>query len=151
MSRALMTLLGRPQDKLLEIAFEDLEKATGKQALDAKLIGDILHIAHTVIREMGLDGDVTARELYHALRVHEDILSTDTAYVGLVVDGEVVSFHPQDIASDNQASRRFESRRLDGLRRSLEQQIVLRYREWAAHPDLLAPIANYIQNEKETT
>lgn len=149
MSRALMTLLGRPREKLLEIAFDDLEKATGKQALDAKLIGDILHIAHTVIREMGLDGDITARELYQALRVHEDILSQDTAYVGLVIGGEVVSFHPDDLALDAAESRRFEARSLDGLRRSLEEQIVMRYREWAAHPELLAPITKYIQMEKE--
>lgn len=148
MSRALMTLLGRPHDKLLEIAFDDLEKATGKQALDAKLIGDILHIAHTIIREIGLDSDVTARELYHALRVHEDLLSPETSYVGLVLGGEVVSFHPDDITDDTQASRRFEARSLDGLHRSLQQQIVERYTAWAAHPDLLQPITKYIQTQE---
>lgn len=148
MSRALMTLLGRPSDKLLSIAFDDLEKATGSQAIDAKLVGDILHIAHTIIREMGLEGDATARELYHALRVHEDVLGDTTQYVGLVVGGEVVSFHHDDIAIDNEESRRFEDRSRERLQDSLADQIVYRYKEWAAHPELLQQITKYIQINK---
>ena len=148
MSRALMTLLGRPSDKLLSIAFDDLETATGSQAIDAKLVGDILHIAHTIIREMGLEGDATARELYHALRVHEDVLGDTTQYVGLVVGGEVVSFHHDDIAIDNEESRRFEDRSCERLQDSLADQIVYRYKEWAAHPELLQQITKYIQINK---
>lgn len=148
MSRALMTLLGRPTDKLLSIAFDDLEKATGAQAVDAKLVGNILHIAHTIIREMGLEGDVTARELYHALRVHEDVLGDTTQYVGLVVGGETVSFHHEDVATDNEQSRRFEDRSLVHLQAALADQIVSRYKEWAAHPELLQQITKYIQVNK---
>ncbi|MBH1980557.1 hypothetical protein I8H83_01265 [Candidatus Saccharibacteria bacterium] len=149
MSRALMTLLGRPADKLLSIAFDDLEKATGTQAIDAKLVGDILHIAHTIIREMGLEGDATARELYHALRVHEDVLGESTRYAGLVVGGEVVSFHHDDVVTDNEESRRFEDRSLEHLQAALADQIVSRYKDWAAHPELLQKITKYIQVNKE--
>lgn len=145
MSRALMALLGRSDDKMLAIAFDDLEKGTGKQAIDARLVGDILHIAHTIIRAMGLDKDVTAHELYQALRVHEDILGEATEYVGLVLGGEVVSFHPDDIAMDTDESRRFETRNLKHMRRSLEKEIVARYTQWAAHPDLLTQITKYVQ------
>lgn len=151
MSRALMTLLGRPDDKLLAVAFDDLEKATGGQALDAKLVGDILHKAHLIIREMGLDSDVTARELYHTLRVHEDLLDTSTVYVGLVLEREVISFHHADIAEDNEQSRRFENRSLRHLESALSQEISGRYQQWAAHPELLTPITMQLQTKKETT
>lgn len=144
-----MTLLGRPSDKRLEIAFDDLEKATGLQAIDAKLVGDILHIAHLTIRAMGLDGDVTAKELYQALRVHDDIATSETPYVGLVIGGQVVSFHSEDLASDAAAMRQFEARSLDHLHEALSQEIAERYRVWAAHPTLLNPIISHIQ--KETT
>ena len=151
MSRALMTLLGRPHDKLLEIAFDDLEKATGNQAIDAKLVGDILHRAHTAIREMGLEGDATARELYHALRVHEDVLGGHTQYVGLVIGGEGVSWQHDDIALDNAETRQFADRSLTHLQQALATEIVARYTEWAAHPELLAQITKYIHHKKEET
>ncbi|KKW03664.1 MAG: hypothetical protein UY35_C0005G0112 [Candidatus Saccharibacteria bacterium GW2011_GWC2_48_9] len=151
MSRALMTLLGRPSDKMLEISFDDLEKATGKQAIDAQLVGDILHAAHGTIRELGLEGDVTAKELYQALRVHEDMLDDSTAFVGLVIDKEVVSLNAQDIAHDHSEAGRFETRSLVHLRKKLTSEIVKRYTEWAAHPELLEPITRHIQlTHKET-
>lgn len=149
MSRALMTLLGRPCDKHLEIAFDDLEKATGHQAIDARLVGDILHTAHLIIREMGLDSDVTAHELYHALRVHDDLLSDASNFVGLSIGGEVVSFHRHDLRDDQAASRRFDERSLAHMRTSLADEIARRYSEWAAHDDLLAPITDYTYIPKE--
>ncbi len=144
MSRALMTLLGRPNDKLLEIAFNDLEKATGNRAIDAKLVGDVLHKAHSVIREMELEGDVTAEELYHALRVHEDLLDDSSQFVGLVMNGDVVSLNRDDIASDEADSRKFGERSLVHLEKSLAGEIVQRYTAWAAHPELLKKITQYI-------
>lgn len=145
-----MTLLGRADDKMLSIAFDDLEKATGRQALDAQLIGDILHMAHLVIREMGLEPDATAREVYHALRVHEELLGDESDFVGLVLGGEVVSFHQEDIATDNSESRRFEQRSLVHLHAALAGQIESRYIAWAAHPQLLQPITKYLQTEEQT-
>lgn len=60
MSGVLMTLLGKPHNKQVEIIFADLEKSTGARAIDTKLISDILHKAHRMIRDMGLDQDITA-------------------------------------------------------------------------------------------
>lgn len=148
MSRALMTLLGRPREKMLEIAFDDLEKSTGCHAIDAKLVGDILHRAHLVIRAMGLDGDVTAQELYHALRVHDDLLDEQTAYIGLVVGGSVISFNADDIITDNSSANQYESRSLAGLRHVLAGEIKRRYEERAAHAELLAPITKYLQETR---
>lgn len=144
-----MTLLGRPADKSLSIAFDDLEKATGKQAIDARLIGDILHIAHVIIRNIGLDGDVTAKELYQSLRVHDNIVSSETKYAGLVIGGQVVSFHPDDLAHDAAQMSTFEARSLTHLHEALAGEISRRYVDWAAHPDLLGPIIRQLQ-KKET-
>ncbi len=149
MSRALMTLLGEPRNKLLEIAFDDLEKAIGNQAIDSKLVGDILHAAHGVIREIGLDGDVTAKELYQALRVHVDELDATTDYVGLVLGGQVVSMNRHDLADDQAAMRQFESRTTARLRTSLADEITRRYREWAAHPELLEPFIKYLPTSQK--
>lgn len=149
MSRALMTLLGRPKDKQLEIAFDDLEKATRGQAVDAKLVGDILHKAHSVIRDMGLEGDVTARELYHALRVHEDVLDESTQFVGLVVDGEVVSFHHDDVALDEVEHRQFTERSTQRLQNALANEITQRYTDLAVHPELLIRITQHIQKKEK--
>lgn len=149
MSRALMALLGRPKEKMLEITFTELEKATGKQAIDARIVGDILHIAHLIIRDIGLESDVTAKELYQALRVHDDILSADTRYVGLIIGGQVVSFHPDDIAQDGSEMARFETRSLTHLYGALAEEISRRYTEWAAHPDLLSPIIRQLQKKEK--
>lgn len=147
MARALMTLLGRPKDKVLEIAFGDLEKATGQKALDAKLIGDILQIAHQTIRDMGLEGDVTAKELYQALRVSEHLMGPELMYVGLMVHGEVVSFSPEDLATDQDESRRFEQRSLKALHAELASEIVRRYLDEGASLALLAPIVTHLREE----
>lgn len=147
MARALMTLLGRPKDKLLEIAFADLEKATGQKALDAKLIGDILKIAHQVVRDMGLEKDFTAKELYQALRVHEQLIGPELMHIGLVVHGEVVSFSPEDLAADYQESHRFEQRSLLALHTELASEIVRRYLEAGASLALLAPVVTHLREE----
>lgn len=149
MSRALMTLLGRSKDKMLEIAFDDLEKATGRRAIDAEIVGDILHRAHSTIRTIGMESDVTARELYHALRVQGGALDESTSYVGLVVGGDVVSFHPADIAEDEARSSRFADRSLVHLREALAAEIIARYTEKASHPELLQPVTKQIETKKE--
>lgn len=142
-----MTLLGRPKDKLLEIAFADLEKATGQKALDAKLIGDILKIGHQVVRDMGLEKDFTAKELYQSLRVHEQLIGPELMHVGLIVHGEVVSFSPEDLATDYQESHRFEQRSLVALHTELASEIVRRYLEVGASLALLAPVVTHLREE----
>lgn len=137
MSKALLVLLGRERDKKLAIALEELELAATSRTIDAKLVGDILHRSHAALREMHLDSDVTAKELYQSLRVHEDILSDDTAYAGLAIGGEVVSLHPEDIAADESQSLQFAERHLDSFRRALADEIVARYRPHVVRTQLI--------------
>lgn len=137
MSKALLVLLGRERDKKLAIALHDLETAASLQTIDAKLIGDILHKGHMILRDMQLEPDATAKELYQALRVHDDILSSETDYVGLCVNGEVVSFHSRDIAADEAEMRQFADRSLVNFRTALTKEIARRYRPHVTRPRVL--------------
>lgn len=137
MSGVLMTLLGKPHNKQVEIIFADLEKSTGARAIDTKLIGDILHKAHRMIRDMGLDQDITAQELYYALRMHRDMLDNTTAYVGIILDGGVISFNAKDVMSDQKQSRHFADRTSTQLQINLAHEIEQRYKSISIRPGLL--------------
>lgn len=130
-------LLGRERDKKCAIALEELEIAAAHHTVDAKLIGDILKRGHEILREMHLDSDVTAKELYQSLRVHDNLLSDDTEFVGFTFGKEVISLHPQDIALDDAESRQFTERSLVHFRKSLAQEIVNRYQPYISRPRLL--------------
>lgn len=129
MARVLVDLLGRSEDKLLLVTIEDLEKATGSRGIDVRLVGDVLHRAHKVIRTLGLDSsDSTAMELYNALRVNdnEDVLH-NTSYVGMIIDKKCISFNAKDIAADEKVGARFEQRSLKHMQEALAQELAKRY------------------------
>lgn len=63
------------EEPLFSLSLKDLEKASGHQGVDARLIGDITRKTHQAIRELGLDStNTTGKELYHALlaRIEDD-------------------------------------------------------------------------------
>lgn len=131
MARILQDLLAA-NDSLFLTAIHNLEKATGHDGVDVRLIGDIIARAHTVMRKIGLDpADTTPGELYSALRAQakNEGLFSDTAFVGLVVEGEVISFNVDDVRHNH--TRSYDERVLDGMRSALKQEIVDRYYE---HP-----------------
>lgn len=149
MSRALMTLLGKTHDKMFEIVFADLEKSTGDKTVDAKLVGDILHRAHRLIQDMGLSKDTTAKELYYALRMHDELLDDSTAYAGIVIDGEVVSLNSQDVAEDYEQSRHFADRTFVHLHDSLAREITRRYTHATNRPGLLKQLEKYTIHQRK--
>ncbi len=56
------------KEPLFSLSLKQLEGASGRHGIDAKLIGDIIEKTHKATSELGLDhGDTTGRELYHAL------------------------------------------------------------------------------------
>ena len=64
------------EEPLFSEALHQLELASGKQAADTKLIGDITAMAHENLRQMGLNpATSTGEEVYHGLeaRVEQDI------------------------------------------------------------------------------
>lgn len=127
MAKFLQEIL-QAREPLFSAALSKLELAAGRDGLDVRLIGDIMARAHTVMRRIGLDPtDTTERELYGALmaRANEPALFEETAYVGLVINGQVISFNHQDI-KDNQ-SVAFEDRSIQHLQERLQYELVSRY------------------------
>ncbi len=56
------------EEPLFDVAIQQLEQASGKPGIDARLIGEITEKAHQAMRELGLDyRSTTGRELYQAL------------------------------------------------------------------------------------
>lgn len=104
-----------------------LEKATGYQAIDVALIGDIHTKAHAVLRIWKLDpADSTPEEIYLALQAHADDRRLRPAeYSGLITTEGVISFNPNDVKRN--AHRKFEARTFDTLKARLVEEIVNRY------------------------
>lgn len=119
------------------LALRQLEEATGRSGVDVRLIADITHAAHGVMRRLGLDpADTTARELYLALNAyieketaHELLHETD--YVLFQQDGQTVSFNLIDAIENSHHQLPFEKRKLEHGKRALRGEIFQRYVE---HP-----------------
>lgn len=135
MARQLATLLGRGDDRLLLLTLRDLELKTGAKGVDIALLGEILHSAHATMRLMGLDTiDSRAHEVYQALQSNASKLTDESlAYSGLVIEGELVSFNPRDIADNAASGRTFEARTVQYLQRALAAEIKARYLAAAHH------------------
>jgi hypothetical protein len=67
MSQFLMRIL-ESDHPLFAKTISDLEKASGDNGVDTRLIADITESAHDVMRQLGIDpSDTSAEELYHSL------------------------------------------------------------------------------------
>lgn len=69
------------EEPLFDQSLQQLEAITHRQGVDAKLVGDIHHLATKAIKSLGLDeADTTGPELYHALMAqvkrHDEHLAT---------------------------------------------------------------------------
>lgn len=127
MAKFLRDLLGA-QEPLFGVALHNLERASGHSGLDAKLIGEILNRAHAVMRQLGLDpADTTGLELYNALQAHanDEDLFADTAHVGLLIAGKVVSFNPTDIRENT--GRSYGEHTTEHMKCALQRELVDRY------------------------
>jgi sugar/nucleoside kinase (ribokinase family) len=136
MARFLQDLL-TTNDPLFPFAMHQLEKSTGHDGVDVRLIADITHKAHDIMRTLGLDpADTTARELYLALNAYshqsdsQEVLF-DADYVLLNIEGEVVSFNLIDVIENAHHELGFEKRLVAHGQRSLRGEIIARYTD---HP-----------------
>lgn len=136
MTKFLQNLL-TSTEPLFPQAFSQLEKSTGGDGVDVRLIADITHKAHEIMRNLSLDpADTTARELYLALgayarqaKSHELLFDAD--FTLLQIENEVVSFNLIDVIESNHHELPFEQRSLAHGQRALRGEIVQRYNE---HP-----------------
>lgn len=112
-----------------------LEKATGNVGVDTRLIADITHQAHILMRRLGLDpADSTGRELYQALaatvkRGDFETILLEADYILMSFAGQVVSFNLIDVIENSHHELAYEQRIMSHGRRSLRGEIVERYIE----------------------
>lgn len=129
MAKFLQDLLGA-KEPLFGASLQKLERATGQTGVDVKLIGDITHHAHKVMRKLGLDpADTTKQELDNALNAHADseVLYEKTAYAGLVLEGEVISFNQADIRENAKNPAGVGERSIEHMRCELAKELMHRY------------------------
>ncbi len=132
MARFLQQLL-EVDEPLFTVGMNQLEKANGHAGIDTRLIADITHKAHEVMRKLGLDpSDTSGEELYHTLvsivktGVAERML-VETDYVLLPFDDDVVSFNLIDVIENSHHELGYENKIASHGQRSLRGEIVQRY------------------------
>ncbi|MDB5165885.1 MAG: putative Ribokinase [Candidatus Saccharibacteria bacterium] len=124
-------------EPLFPQALSQLERSTGSDGVDVRLIADVTHKAHDVMRGLKLDtADTTARELYLALNsyitqstTHELLFDAD--FMLLKIENEVVSFNLIDVIENVHHQLPFDQRMITHGQRALRGEIIARY---IAHP-----------------
>lgn len=127
MAKFLQDLLDA-KEPMFSTALRHLERAAGESSVDVRLISDIIAKAHVVMRRIGLDpADTTRIELYNALVSHakHEELFADTTFVGLVYDGQVISFNYADVQTNS--SQSFDNRTTEQMQCMLQHELVRRY------------------------
>jgi hypothetical protein len=120
-------------EPIFTLGMRALEKSTGNEGVDIRLIADIHENAHKVMRTLNLDTtDTTGRELYQALvgairRNDIQQLLYDTDYVLYVIGSDVISFNIIDVIENAHHELIYESRIISHGQRSLRGEIIERY------------------------
>jgi ribokinase len=127
MAKFLQRLL-EAKEPLFSTTLRQLESMTGKQGVDVAYIADITARAHDVMRRLGLDpADTTPIELYKALgaHAHNTAMFKNTDDVGLIIQGDVISFNQEDI--QNNASKTYEMRATEYMKCQVQHGLIARY------------------------
>lgn len=126
----------------------ELERATGNAGVDTRLVADITHKAHEVMRSLGLDpSDTTATELYNALNNtvkngRAETLLGGTSYVLLNLGDGPISFSLHDAIENAHHQLSFANRQTGHAKRQLRQEIIKRYAEHdRTHNELVHKLA----------
>lgn len=125
-----------------------LESATGHAGIDTRLVADITHTAHEIMRNLGLDtADTTGIELYNALknavssgRAETLLGSAGHALINLG-DGPI-SFNIQDVVENAHHELGYPQRQTGHGKRHLRLEIIKRYAEHdRTHNELVHELA----------
>lgn len=105
MAKFLRDLLDAEEPLFLD-SIRQLEQASGRQAADTKLIGDIVKMAHENLREMGLNpAATTGPEIYHGLEARlEKDLRRLTRVIGAEPSDDVQYLVPFMVAAANKVT-----------------------------------------------
>lgn len=121
------------KNPVFDLVMQKFEKATGKSSVDVRLLADITHRSHDIMRALRLDpSDTTAKELYltliSAVKNHKiEILLKDADYTLALIDGQIVSFNLIDIIESYHHELTFENRSIKYGQRSLKGELIDRY------------------------
>lgn len=132
MAKALQDLLSNNHPLFLT-TIQRLEHAAGNSGVDIRLIADITHAAHGVMRDLGLDtADTTSVELYKALTAaaasgRADGLLADTHYVLINLGDGPISFNIHDVVDNYHHELDFAHRTITRAQLHLRSEIVKRY------------------------
>lgn len=132
MARFLQKLLAI-DEPTFSIGIRELEHATGLKGIDTRIIADITHKAHEIMRKLNLDtADSSAREVYQALTnsVKSGVAETllfKADYVLLSFGDDIVSFNLIDVIENFHYEFSFEDKIISHGQRSLRGEIVHRY------------------------
>ena len=125
-----LNALFRAKEPMFSLALRSLERRSGNQGTDVRYIADIMQRAHQAMRSMGLDPkDTTRLELYKALSsfVDNQNFFKKTSDVYLVIGGDVISFHHDDVKAN--AELTFELRKTDAVRHAVAHELVHKYEQ----------------------
>ncbi len=131
-AKALQDLLSN-NHPLFTTTIHRLEQAAGNSGVDVRLIADITHTAHDVMRQLGLDtADTTSVELYKALGAaaasgRAETVLAGTSFVLLNLGDGPVSFNAQDVVDNHHHELDFDHRRVTHGQLHLRSEIVKRY------------------------
>lgn len=136
---------------LFTLNIGQMEKATGNAGVDTRLLADITHTAHDIMRALGLDpADTTSEELYHALVAAvkagqvETLLSMSDFVLVNLGDGPI-SFNLYDAIENAHHQLPLANRSTGHAKRALRLEIVKRYAEHdRTHNDLIHELAKEI-------
>lgn len=132
MASKLQRLLGN-DDALFRHSILKLEASAGNKAHDVRLLAEITHEAHRIMRSLRLDpADTHAEELYLALNAavqsgFAERLLEKSDFVLLEVDDEVISFALLDVVENSHHALPFAKRSVSHARRALRGELVERY------------------------
>lgn len=127
----LLRLIGG--DRRAQIALMDLQRMVGDDS-DVRLLADIIHRAHMIMRILGLDVDTaTAEEVYQALKVSissgQELLIDD--WVIIEIGEQIVSFNREDVVENFHHELPLDKQRVKSAQRGLGIEIKRRYK---SHP-----------------
>ena len=134
MAKFLQRLLDA-REPLFSTGLNQLEIASGRSGVDVRLIADITHASHRIMRSLGLDpADSSAREFYQALNAsvangRADELLMNDDYVLVSLHDETISCNLIDVIENAHHQLSFEDRSKSHGQRSLRGEIVARYLE----------------------
>jgi len=132
MAHVLRELLGNDHP-LFAANLSALERATGGDGVDAKLLGDIIEKGYAVLRKLGLDpANTTGLEAYRALN---NLVGSDAArnqlrecdFALLFFGDDLVSFNLHDVIENAHHELKFEDRIVSSGQRHLRAEIIRRY------------------------